>query len=277
MMKTYITGFLLFSIFFAFSQQRVALKGRLFLDEYEESNSGIYITNETTNITTISDFFGGYSITAQIGDILTFKAYNINTRKITITETMYNKQYLSVQLNVKQKYLDEVTVVPFKSYGSLELDVKRIPYTDPTTKLLKNIDMLTVGQAWDGKTNHKTLPIGFSMNVDDMFDIISGNQKKREKLYAYEKQMSDISNIRKYFGDDYFTKELNFAPNEIDEFIFYLYWNENIKFYYETGNWFQIIDTFSKKYISYKARRLPKNSTKNTDQDSENTPKETTP
>lgn len=258
-MKKYFFILFLFSISYSFSQERVALNGKIYIDESEEPLLGISVTNENTKKSTYTDVNGNFIIEGKESDNLTFNSFNTKSRTLNITSAMYSNRNLSVQLNIKEKILPEVNVS--NSSGSLEKDVQKISPKNPTSELIKNMDLVTTGQKWD-KTKSR-----YSNGTNDLLgivDVISGNRKKRKRAYKYEKQMINLQNIRNYFGDDYFIDDLGFENYEIDQFLLYLYLNDKLEALYKTSDWKNIQELLINSCKSYRER---KNKTSEEEQD----------
>ncbi|MDR2122093.1 MAG: hypothetical protein LBP34_03115 [Flavobacteriaceae bacterium] len=239
-----------------FSQERKSIKGKVhLLDEYQESVSGIYVKNLTTNHTTITDITGNFIISAQKNDVILFQAYNIQKRTVSVTSTMEQRKQMFIQLDLREKQLDDIYITPFKTYGSIELDVKRIPMMNKTNELLTRLGNLSPDRKLDGSTDvdsEAAKQAVMKIEIDDILDLISGDNKRKERLAAYENQIKNIKNIRDYFGDEYFIG-IGLEKTEIDEFILYTYLNHEVKFFYEYNNYFQILNVFDKTILAYKA------------------------
>src|SRR5690606_23552070 len=46
---------------------------------------------------------------------------------------------------------------------------------------------------------------GLSFNVGSIYEAISGDRKKKQRLYEYERMMKGIQAMKDHFGPDYFT------------------------------------------------------------------------
>ncbi len=261
-MKLLYTCILSLFCIFLFPQDRKSIRGKIFLSESEESVSGIYVKNTTSRYTTITDITGNFSVPAKRGDTLVFQSYNIQKRSLIITPTMEQQGFMVIHLDIRIKDLADVYITPFKTYGTLELDVKRIPMMNEMNKLLAKLGNLFPNQKLDGgrdvdteAAKQSTMKIG----IDGILDMISGDAKRKERLSAYEEQIKAIKNIREYFGDEYFTG-LGLNERDINEFILYTYLNHDVKYFYEHQNYFQILNVFDKNVLAYKSRKDPKSS-----------------
>lgn len=237
------------------SQERKILEGKVYINDSQESISGIYVKNQTTHYTTITDIVGNFSLPARQGDEIIFQSYNIENRTLIVTPLMDKNQAIFIHLNVKEKEIPEIYVTPFKTYGSIELDVKRIPMMNKTNEILAKLGDLTPYKKLDGSTDVDTEAAKLSnmkISIESIIDMLTGDGKKRERLQTYENQIKIIRNIREYFGDQYFIG-LGLEKHEIDEFILYTYLNYNIKFFYDHNNYFQILNVFDKNVLTFKA------------------------
>lgn len=257
-MKLFYTYFLLLFTVIIFSQDRKLIKGKVYiLDKYHEMVSGIYVKNLSTNYTTLTDITGNFSIPALIGDAITFQSFNIEKRTILVTQDMFDHLQMKIQLDLKEKQLEDIYVTPFKSFGSLELDVKRIPMMNKTNEILKKLGSLNPTQKMDGSTDVDSEAAKLSsmkFGIEGILDFISGEGKRKERLSIFEEQSNIIKNVRDYFGDAYF-EELGLKKSEINDFILYSYLNHNLKFYYDHNNYFQILNIFDKNILLYKSRK----------------------
>lgn len=257
-MKLFYTYFLLLFTIIIFSQDRKQIKGKVYiLDKYHEMVSGIYVKNLSTNYTTLTDITGNFSIPALIGDAITFQSFNIEKRTILVTQDMFDHLQMKIQLDLKEKQLEDIYVTPFKTFGSLELDVKRIPMMNKTNEILKKLGSLNPSQKMDGSTDvdSEAAKLSFmKFGIEGILDFISGEGKRKERLSIFEEQSTIIKNVRDYFGDPYF-EELGLKKNEINDFILYAYLNHNLKFYYDHNNYFQILNIFDKNILIYKSRK----------------------
>ncbi|WP_295842810.1 hypothetical protein [uncultured Apibacter sp.] len=263
-MKLFYTYFLLIFTITIFSQDRKQIKGKVYiLDQHYETVSGIYVKNISTNYTILTDITGNFTIPAQIGDPIMFQSYNIEKRTVLVTQEMFTKLEMKIQLDIKEKQLEDIYISPFKTYGSIELDVKRIPMMNKTNKILKKLGNLNPTQKLDGSTDidsELAKVSSMKFGIEGILDFISGDAKRKERLSIFEEQSNNIKNIREYFGDNYF-EELGLKKNEINDFILYIYLNHNLKFYYDHNNYFQILSIFDKNILIYKSRKNKTNTT----------------
>jgi hypothetical protein len=100
-----------------FSQMRTDInfifQSRVVCDSSFTSIQGCHIVNVTQNTGTVSDAYGDFKITANVGDSISFSALGYEKATIVLAESMYNYGYI-VKLKPKAYELSEVTVTPFR-------------------------------------------------------------------------------------------------------------------------------------------------------------------
>ncbi len=95
---------------------------------------------------------------------------------------------------------------------------------------------------------------GLTFSLESIFDILSGERKKKQRYVAYERMTNSVTQIKNYLGKDYFTK-FKIPENLIDNFLQFVYTSENIEVYAQTGN-FEAIKLPIEKYVPIYQRRL---------------------
>ncbi|TWP22893.1 hypothetical protein ETU10_09885 [Apibacter muscae] len=258
--KKYLSiSFILIYSCFTYSQERL-LKGKVYFFDTssEESVADIYVKNINTGYTTITDLTGNFVIPAQAEDKIQFTSYHTEERIVTVTPTMYEEKKMRIQLDISTgTVLESVTVVGLKSYGSLELDVKRIPMKNKTNELMNKLGELMPTQKMDGSTDldsqlARLAPMKFS--IDNMLGALSGETKKKEKLYIYEDRMNVLQDIRDYLGDQYFIDQ-GLNKDQINEFLLFTYLNYNLRYFYDHQNYYVILSIFNKSIENYKSKK----------------------
>lgn len=241
----------IFSVFLMLTQfisaQEKLVKGIIIIDIEDSSPEDIYVTNSRTNLTSITDLTGSFAIHAVAGDSLLIRSAFYESRKFYITENLFKKDILTIHLNLQPIALDEA-VITQKLTGFLDKDAKYNPKKDQIADLYKelgvNPDASKLRDSSDFKFGDDiTLT---SLNVEKMFEVFNGDLRRRQNLYKFEGTEIVIMAIKEYFGDEYFTADLNIPKEKIREFIFFAYESTTIQSDYENGNYLKIMQSFSK-------------------------------
>lgn len=238
-----------------FAQQKWII-GNIIIDNSEEVAEGIYVTNKRTKHTTKSNFTGTFFIQAQVNDTLMFRSDWYENRNIILKPSLFQKQQIVVHLTLQNINLKEALIAK-KLTGILEKDVQFGKKEDDVTRLYR---MLNVNPDINPIKDTSKLKAGLfngdisltRMDVGRIYDVFSGNLRKRKALLEYESQAAHIAQIRSYYGDNYFKLELNIPAYKINEFILAALNNTNNQHQIANPNYFQLQNIFkdySKKYI----------------------------
>src|SRR5690606_5714514 len=235
--------------------QEKTINAVIIIDLNEASPEGIYITNSRTKTSTVTDLTGSFSILAQAGDSLLIQSAFYESRRFYLTENLMKKDFINIHLNIQPIALD-VAVISNKLTGYLDIDAKYKPGKDPIADLYKelgvNPDASKLRDSTDFTMWQDVSP--FHLNVEKLYDVFSGDLRRRQNLYAFEGKESRILHIREYFGDEYFMGELDIPKEKIREFIFYSYESSQIPIYYENKNFLNIMTELGKMAPIYLSR-----------------------
>ena len=89
-----------------------------------------------------------------------------------------------------------------------------------------------------------------SINIDDIYNIVSGNRKRDRKLNELiqedrlnEQNMGYVKIIREYFQDNFFINEVQINENDINNYIYFCL-PQGIGPLYDEDRLIEIIDIF---------------------------------
>lgn len=190
----------------------------------------IFVTNLTSQKTILADPSGNFSISAKEGDILRFTS--IITERKDIRTTAKHLENLHNVINLQVAYFDigEVKLTAFKPSQNLKKDVLSLKTNNKTENIKKAVGLPEP----KGDGLPPEIPAvafangGLSISIDTIYDILSGERKKKERLKRYEIMMTSIEKIKKYFGNQYF-KSVGIPENMIENFLQFVYSSENIE------------------------------------------------
>src|SRR5260370_19193759 len=186
----------LFLVHLGFAQGN--LTGRVYENKTRVSLAGISIQNLKSNIITISDKNGLFSIRAHVGDLVTFSGFSYQT------DTLYVKDlsYLEIFLDLKQNMLKGVNVTGSETrLGSLTAAPTLSPFGGQTLVYQKD-----ASGNYDG---------GLNLNL---FDSNSG-ANKRKKDARVEKDEETKQQIARIFSHENLKDYLPITGQELDNFI----------------------------------------------------------
>lgn len=216
----------------------------------------IYVTNLRTQKTVLADYNGNFQLPAQANDVIRFTSIITDRKDLKITDNMLVSNRNLIKLNLSYTDIEEVKIPNFKVSGNLKKDVLALRSNMKKEDLTASLGL--------PKPKGNGLPTqlppvafangGLSFGLDSIFDLISGEQKKRERYYAYEKMSTAIANIQKYFGDDYFIR-LKIPQNLIPNFLQFVYTSDNLDTFIQNNN-YEATQFFIEKYLPIYLARL---------------------
>ncbi len=215
----------------------------------------VYVTNLTMQKTVLSDYNGDFTISANAGDIIRFTSIVTERKDIKITPQMTGQKNL-IELKIAYHDIQEVVINRFKPTGNLKYDVNALKKEDKALAIKKVIGLPEP----KGDGTPPQLPVaglrdgGLTFSLESIYDILSGERKKKQRYMAYERMNNSVVQIKNYLGKDYFTR-FKIPENLIDNFLQFVYTSENIEPYIMAGN-FEAVKIPIEKYLPIYQRRL---------------------
>ncbi|WP_035652072.1 carboxypeptidase-like regulatory domain-containing protein [Flavobacterium sp. ASV13] len=191
--------FFLFLIQFGFGQNlvRKEILGQIF--EQSTSVDGVNIINNTTQVSTISDVNGTFSIAVKEGDVLVFSSVNLDPLKHRITAEDLVLDKLQIKMSAKEIELKEVVVNENPSITTENLGI--VPYGQKTyTPAERKVYTAT------------------STSIDKILNKISGRTAMLKKEVVVEKKEMLFRKLEYLFEENYYTERLKIPADDIKGF-----------------------------------------------------------
>ncbi|MBB6332014.1 hypothetical protein HNP24_002964 [Chryseobacterium sediminis] len=215
----------------------------------------VYVTNLNTQKTVLTDYNGNFNIPANPGDVIRFTSIVTERKDIKlIPQSMVQKNL--VELKIAYYEIQEIVLSRFKPTGNLRYDVNSLRKEDKAYALKKVIGLPEP----KGDGTPPELPVaglrdgGLTFSLESIYDILSGERKKKQRYQEYERMNSSVAQIKNYLGKDYFTR-FKIPENLIDNFLQFVYTSENIQAYVLAGN-FEAVKVPIEKYLPIYQKRL---------------------
>ena len=239
----------------SFAQQKW-INGNIIIDNSEEIAEGVYVTNKRTKHTTRSNFTGSFFIQARVNDTLIFRSDWYENRNIVLKPALFKKEQIIVHLAITTINLSEA-LISKKLTGILEKDVVLGKKEDDVTRLYR---LLNINPDVNPMKDTSALKAGLfngditltRLDVGRIFDVFSGNLRKRKALIDFEDKAYKIGEIKAYYGENFFKDELGIPGYKINEFIETALLNTDNKHLLNNPNYFTIMNIlrdYSKKYL----------------------------
>ena len=121
-MSKQLLSLLFLLVFNIASSQQINLHGKVINDFDVE---GIHILNKTSRYNTVTNEFGEFVIRIQVLDTIIFSSVKYQIKELIITEDIYHKKIININLNELVNELDEVFIGNTLT-GDLSTDLKNI-------------------------------------------------------------------------------------------------------------------------------------------------------
>lgn len=216
----------------------------------------IYVTNLNEQKTYLTNYNGEFKIPAKLGDVIRFTSIVSERKDIKITQQLLDSSKNLIELEVAYKEIQEVVLNRFKPTGNLRKDIQALDSKKSSLAVAKIIGLPSP----KGDGTSPIAPVanlangGFTISLASLYDMVSGDRKKKERLYQYEKMQFAINNTKAYLGEDYFTK-LKIPQNLIDNFLQFVYTSDNLLPYIEAAN-YEAVKVSIDKYLPIYQKRL---------------------
>ncbi|NAW51232.1 hypothetical protein GNY06_07530 [Elizabethkingia argentiflava] len=213
----------------------------------------IYVTNLNTRITILADYRGGFRIPAQAGDTIRFTSVNTERKDLQLPPQYLRNKKMLIELSVAYREIQELVIHKFKPTGNFKVDVL-------STKQDKRIALTNKIGLPSPKEGFPQAPIAslnngsVQLNIQSVFDIITGERKKQERLYAYEMMLKNVKQLHNYYGDNYFT-QMKIPKNLISNFLEFVYTSDDLGRQVKEGN-YPLIEMSIQKYLPIYLKRL---------------------
>lgn len=216
----------------------------------------IFVTNLNDYKTTRTDYYGKFTIKAKPGDIIRFTSIVTDRKDVKVTKEMLEKTNNYYELIIAYYEIQEVVISKFKPSGNLRKDVLSLKTSDKSLAIKKAIGLPE--PKGDGLPSQ--LPVagfnngGLTFGLNSIYDLISGEQKKKERLQRYEKMNNSVESIKQFFGVAYF-EGLKIPSNLIDNFLQFVYTSDNLAPFLEQNN-YNAVAIYIEKYVPIYQKRL---------------------
>jgi len=193
---------LIFFFQISFGQRTASKEIQGQIVEKSTSVDGVNIINNDSQITTVSDQNGMFSIVVKEGDVLVFSSVNLEPLKRRITAEDLNAPSILIKMTAKEIELKEVVVnensnITAANLGIVPHDQKK--YTPAERKLYT----------------------ANSTPGDALMNAISGRTSMLKKEANIEKKEALFRKIEYLFDENYYTERLKISTEDIKGFQLY--------------------------------------------------------
>jgi hypothetical protein len=191
------------------------ISGQIF--EQSTSVENVNIINNTTQVTTVSDADGMFSIKVREGDVLIFSAINLEPLQYRIAAEDLTSALLRIKMKVKNIELKEVIV------------------NENANITAENLGIIPRGQKKYTPAERKVYT-ATSTSVDKLLNGISGRTAMLKKEAKVEKKEMLFKKMEYLFDEAYYTDRLKIPLEDIKGFQLYCIDNPDFAVSLDTKN-----------------------------------------
>lgn len=233
---------------FAFGQEKL-LEGSI---TNQKEVEGIHILNTTSRYNTVANATGGFSIRGKLLDTLVISSIHYVPEKIVISEEIFETQLVSITLSAMVNELDEVILGPNLS-GNLTTDLKNIKteetfnFDDVGIPGFKGIPEEKIAPAY-------TLRAPLAVNVEALYNHLSGYYKKLKKQRKWEAQNNSVARMINYYTPKFFEDAFGIPENRLYDFLLYCLETSQLQDDFNRQNFARVINVYETQSIKYLKR-----------------------
>ena len=213
---------------------------------------GIHILNTSSRYNAITDQNGNFSILVKPLDTLLFSSIKYMPEKVVVTEAIFEKGVITVQLAELVNELDEVLIGPNLS-GNLSTDLRNIKTEKPI-----NFDDVGI-PGFKGEHQEKIVPLGYaviplSVNIEALYKHISGYYTKLRTRRKWENENRQVAHILHFYSPSFFRDTYAIPENKVYDFMLFCMETTELKTEYKNENYATVLQIFKEKAKEYTAR-----------------------
>ena len=216
-MKRFLLFYCLCISFFVCSQ---TISG-VVVSEEDHPISKVLIVNMSSNQKVYTDNFGNFSIAGKIGDELRFAKERYKGEKIIISNNLFK-----VVLQQLPQEIEEVKIINKRLAESQEEKLRKdigLP-KGPEKPREKPADLAD-----------DFLRIPPKVNIQNIYDAISGKSRRLKRLYKYEDLQEGLAWIQNNIDLEYFA-EAGISPEKFNDFLMFSLQDEKVLMYMKAKN-----------------------------------------
>ncbi len=208
------------------TDQRVKIKGTVIVPNGDDQE-GITVYNTTSNLGTITDASGTFTLAVKADDRVVFSAIQYNNVIVIIDQGIVDNLRLRLELTEDIQQLNDVVVRPYDLSGNIRVDANSVEtysgvtFTEQTIAELERENEIKPDELTPA--NNVALR-GFNyQNGINFVNIFKLAFQKRDRYKVDKKaiQPNVDSEIRTMYNDAFFKKNLDISMDKISAFIFY--------------------------------------------------------
>ncbi|MBD44380.1 MAG: hypothetical protein CMC65_03970 [Flavobacteriaceae bacterium] len=231
------------------SSQQIDLEGKV-TNAFDIE--GIHILNKTSKYNTVTNEFGEFVIRIQVQDTIIFSSIKYQIKELIITEDIYYKKKININLNELVNELDEVLIGNTLT-GDLFTDLKNI-------KVEETFNFDNVGiPGFKGEPEEKIVPLAaaafpLNVNIEALYKHIGGYYKKLKIQRKWTNENLTVVEIMDYYGFNFFEDAYRIPNNKLYDFLLFCIETTTLNSDYNRQNFAGVLQIFNEKSKIYVPR-----------------------
>jgi hypothetical protein len=228
-----------------FAQKQV-IQGKI---TNEKEVEGIHILNTTSRYNAVTNENGNFSINVNRQDTLVFSSVNYFPKKVFITDEIYEKGVLTLELIELVNQLDEVVLGPNLT-GNIATDVENI-------KTEKDLNFDDVGiPGFKGQGEEKIVPVVVAffptnVNIEAVYKYISGYYKKLKLQRKWEAQNNSVAHLINLYSVEFFNEAYSIPQDRVYDFILFCIETTSLQNDFKNDRFNNVLEIFKTKSEIY--------------------------
>lgn len=248
------------------AQERISVSGSIQVPVGDESE-GIIVYNLNSEVFTLTNPEGEFSIAVKINDSLRISAAQFQEFIVVIDEGVIQSGELNIYLNEIINLLPEVVVTPYDLSGNVRVDAARLPVVELPENYTASEVRNTYFASETGPSYlspPKNTALGMSqtrlvngLNFVNIFKELLIESKKDEIKDPYsERPNADIdTEIRQMYDNEFFQENLDIELEDINDFIYFADDSGLKEEMLQKGNELDLIEFLVEQSKKYKKQR----------------------
>ncbi len=218
---------MILSIYSCFGQEKsILLKGEV--KSLNKDVLDVLVINKNSKKSRITDSLGQFTIEVKLRDSLRFTSVQYQTKEIVISQDIFLKKMLVVNLIDNVINLKEVTVSPYNLTGKIDLDIERLdikPMVTSSRLGLPNADIEKMSQSErllieaDRGKYFRFYVIALTINTHKILNKLSGRTDRMKGMVARDKNMALEKEMINKFSKKTMSESFKIPEAKIDGFL----------------------------------------------------------
>ena len=236
------------------AQEQIILEGRILNDTI--NTSSLTVVNLSLKMGTITDIDGRFTIKARLNDTINISAVQYESRQFVVNQTIFNRKKITLYLIPKINELEEVNISNINLSGNLGSDSENTKVNPVLSPQDLGLPVNTAPpRTVEERRYYEAVSGGSGIPLNPILNAITGRLKMLRHHVEVSRFAQKIQETRSTFSDSIYMRELNIPEDLIEDFVYYIFEDEEANTYVNTNDALGLLEfmmTKSKSYLTLK-------------------------